>query len=120
MSRGKRERVGRAMAYVGRVKLKLGERFRELGYTVRAEKLISITGYWRIYSYRLDHICWYAYGVLEGESFRYTENGVSNMIYFPSYDTMTDCARYGLDIDTSDEYAYWVYAESPKNGYAHD
>ena len=109
------------MVYVGRVKLKLEERFRECGYTVPAEDLVSITGFWRIYSVRLDHICWYAYGVPGDNKWHDGHHEYDYLpgekVYFPSDDTMTDCARYGIDIDNGDRYASWVFAKSPKNGY---
>lgn len=71
---------------------RLSERFKEIGWTVLPGDIYPARGHWRTSPYA-DVFRWEAQG----------KNPEGVLAHLGSWDTMTDCARTGIEIDEYDE-----------------
>ena len=110
----------------GRVRIKLAALIGKYGYLVEAENLRSAEGWYRINQKYDDTTLTWEVWVKAGTAERQDPHGnpwpytaPDQDVNLGSYDTMSECIKYGIDIDPKTDYfsVIWVDAKSPKNGY---
>lgn len=101
---------------VGRVREKLSALLDAVGIEIQPENLSSqipvyATAQW-------DCCSWYGDGYSRTirEQFALPDDGPGNMIHVFSYDTMTMCARYGIELSGPDGGHIEISAKRPTNG----